>query len=287
MPARDKKNSDGTVERPIDRLSPHPFQSEMYPNRPPWQVEELAKDIAANGLIEPIEITSADTVISGHGRLAAVKLLGWKKVRCRVRTDLEADGPDAVKRRLLEANLNRRQLGMIEQAKHYQELLLIERKRESRFADHGDVKGNLRDLVAERFGVSGRTLDRWLLLLTLPVAIQQAVEGERLALTLALKLWNLDKAVVAGVARAIEGGEDPTAAVRVVLTTTGPKGTCVTADMTRLLNVATETADRLTDREGELPLPYLRRRLDDLQAGRALFERLIHAATGGRRGASA
>jgi len=254
---------------------------EMYPSRPQWQIEALAQDMAANGLMEPVEITSDGTVISGHGRVVAAKLLGWKTIRCRVRADLEAEGPDAVKQRLLMANLGRRQLSMIAQARHYQELLLIERKKESRCANRGDVKGDLRDLVAERFGVSGRTLDRWLLLLTLPPAVQQAVEGEGLALTLALKLWSLDKKIVACVTQAIEAGEDPTAAVQAVLATTAPQGRRVMSDVTRLLNAAAETAVRLKGRDSDLPLPYLRRRLDVLRSGKALFERLIEVATGG------
>jgi len=281
MARQNRRPNDGTIEWRLDRLKTHPFQLEMYPSRPQWQIEALAQDMAANGLMEPVEITSDGTVISGHGRVVAAKLLGWKTIRCRVRADLEAEGPDAVKQRLLMANLGRRQLSMIAQARHYQELLLIERKKESRCANRGDVKGDLRDLVAERFGVSGRTLDRWLLLLTLPPAVQQAVEGEGLALTLALKLWSLDKKIVACVTQAIEAGEDPTAAVQAVLATTAPQGRRVMSDVTRLLNAAAETAVRLKGRDSDLPLPYLRRRLDVLRSGKALFERLIEVATGG------
>jgi len=255
----------------------------MYRDRPRWQVEELAKDMAANGLNEPVEITTDGTIISGHGRVAAARHLGWKTIRCRVRADLEAEGPDAVKRRLLEANLTRRQLGMIEQARHYQELLLLERRKESRFADRHDVKGDLRDLVAARFGVSGRTLDRWLLLLTLPPPVQQAVGDGRLALTLALKLWSLDENVVAGVARAIESGDPPAAAVEAVLATDRTKVSRVTADVARLLRVAAETAARLNGRTDELRLPYLTRKGDALRSGRELFDRLIDLAGGGDR----
>ncbi|MBA4190657.1 MAG: hypothetical protein C0467_21945 [Planctomycetaceae bacterium] len=280
MPKRRSQPPDGTVEWRLDRLKPHEFQNTVYAPRPQWQIEELAKDMAANGQNEPVEITSDGTIISGHGRVAAAKLLGWKTIRCRVRADLEAEGPDAVKRRLLEANLTRRHFGMIEQARHYQELLFLARRKESRCADRRDVKGDLRDLVAERFGVSGRTLDRWLLLLTLPVPIQQAVSGERLPLTLALKLWALDKKVVAGVAQAIEDGEAPAAAVKAVLVTADTKDTRVTADVSRLLGVAAETATRLHGRESELRLPYLTRKLDDLRSGRELFDRLIAIVTG-------
>ncbi len=277
------RKEDDTAERRLDRLREHEFQAAVYLPRPQWQVEELAKDMAANGLNEPVEVTSDGTIISGHGRVAAARLLGWKTIRCRVRADLEAEGPDAVKRRLLEANLTRRQLGMIEQARHYQELLFLERRKGSRCVDRQDVKGDLRDLVAERFGVSGRTLDRWLLLLTLPPPVQQAVGDGRLALTLALKLWALDKGVVAGVANAIEAGEPPAAAVKAVLAAGVGTPSRATADVARLLGVAAQTATRLTGRMDELPPHYLTRKLDALRSGRALFDRLIAAAGGGPR----
>jgi ParB-like chromosome segregation protein Spo0J len=281
MSGRKKKNPDGTIEWKLDQLKEHEFQSDVYKPRPQWQIDALAKDMAANGLNEPVEITSDGTIISGHGRVAAAKMLGWKTIRCRVRADLEAEGPDAVKQRLLEANLNRRHLSKLAQARHYQELLLIERRKTASYVKHEDVKGDLRDKLAVQFGTSGRTLDRRLLLLKLPPAVQHAVDDERLPLTLALRLWDKDKAVVAGVARAIEDGENPIAAVRAALTVSGPRNTYVTSDVSRLVRVATETADRLNGRESELRLGSLIKKLDDLRAGRDLFNRLIALATGG------
>lgn len=280
MPRRSSQPPDGTVEWRLDHLKEHPFQSSIYAPRKQWQIEELAKDLAANGLNEPIEITSDGTIISGHGRVAAAKLLGWKTIRCRVRTDLEVKGPDAIRRRLLEANLTRRQLSMIEQAKHYQELLLLARKQEDSCADHQDVKGDLRDLVAAQFGASGRTLDRWLLLLKLPTAIQQAVSEELLALTLAIKLWDQDKSVVAGVAKAIEDGEDPAEAVKAALASAGKKAKPVTDDVIRLLKGVATTTSLVGERLAELRPAFLTRNLDRFRSGRDLFDRLIALTTG-------
>lgn len=47
-------------------------------------IEQLAQDIAANGLLQPIAVTEDNRVIFGHGRYLAVKLLGLKTVRAAV-----------------------------------------------------------------------------------------------------------------------------------------------------------------------------------------------------------
>ena len=55
-------------------------------------VEELARSIAAVGLMNPITITQDNTLIAGLHRLEAVKLLGWTEIECVVS---EADGLQA------------------------------------------------------------------------------------------------------------------------------------------------------------------------------------------------
>lgn len=47
-------------------------------------IETLAKDIAANGLIHPIALTVDSRLIAGERRLRAVRLLGWTSVPARV-----------------------------------------------------------------------------------------------------------------------------------------------------------------------------------------------------------
>ena len=45
-------------------------------------VEELARSIAAVGLMNPITVTQDNTLIAGLHRLEAVKLLGWTEIEC-------------------------------------------------------------------------------------------------------------------------------------------------------------------------------------------------------------
>ena len=44
-------------------------------------VEELARSIAAVGLMNPITVTQDNTLIAGLHRLEAAKLLGWTEIR--------------------------------------------------------------------------------------------------------------------------------------------------------------------------------------------------------------
>ena len=45
-------------------------------------VEELARSIAAVGLMNPITVTQDTTLIAGLHRLDAAKLLGWTEIEC-------------------------------------------------------------------------------------------------------------------------------------------------------------------------------------------------------------
>src|SRR5438309_2044030 len=69
-------------------LRPHPRQSEFFSGMTELQLKELAKAIQRDGLEQPLEILSDGTVISGHQRLKAVRLLDWPEVPVIVRSDL-------------------------------------------------------------------------------------------------------------------------------------------------------------------------------------------------------
>ena len=75
-------------------------------------VEELARSIAAVGLMNPITVTQDNTLIAGLHRLEAVKLLGWTEIECVVS---EADGLQAelaeIDENFVRAGLSHRELG--------------------------------------------------------------------------------------------------------------------------------------------------------------------------------
>src|SRR5262245_20194580 len=103
------------IDLPVASLKPHPLRAQIYASREPRQIEELAADMAKKGQQEPVEVLpDLATVVCGHGRVEAAKRLGWEKIRCWVRRDLEAAGPEAVEARLLASNLARRHLSRLD-----------------------------------------------------------------------------------------------------------------------------------------------------------------------------
>jgi len=78
------------IELPVAVLKPHPLQALVYTQRADWQIEELAESMK-KGLDDPVEVLSdLSTVVCGNGRVEAAKRLGWEKIACWVRRDLEA-----------------------------------------------------------------------------------------------------------------------------------------------------------------------------------------------------
>jgi ParB-like chromosome segregation protein Spo0J len=198
----------------VDRLRPHPKQGQYFANPPPHEVEELAADMKANGQLQPVEALPDGTVIAGHKRLAAARLLGWPEIDVWVRADLAGD-PAAAERRLIEDNLNRRQLGPLGLARCYQALKALASKGlGGRLMDY--QQRDLRDRLAQRLGgVSGRTLDRYLRVLEhTPPEVQGAAEAGTLPLTVAEKVAGLSKQRRGQIAEELRAGGEPKEVVR-------------------------------------------------------------------------
>jgi ParB/RepB/Spo0J family partition protein len=193
--------------RPVADLRPHPRQTVYFPAASEAEVEELVADMHTNGQLTPIEILPDNTIIAGHKRTTAARLLGWTEVRVWVREDLAHD-PVAVERRLIEDNLNRRQLGPIALARCYRQLKLLER-RNQRGRLTAREQGDLRDQIGDRLGKSGRTMDRLLRIIEhTPPEVQDAVELGQLPMTLALQVASLGNHQRDELAQAIHAGED-------------------------------------------------------------------------------
>jgi ParB-like chromosome segregation protein Spo0J len=100
--------------RRLDELKSHPRQDELFSNLNEAEFEKLKQSVDG-GLNVPIEITTDNVVIDGHQRLRAARELGWETIDVWVRDDL----PDqkAIDQRHIEANLDRRQLTRLDQAR--------------------------------------------------------------------------------------------------------------------------------------------------------------------------
>lgn len=87
----------------------------------PQYVTELANDINANGLLQPIVVcpkAGRYEVIAGHRRFLAVTSIGWAKVMCNIKT---IEPKDVAVCRASE-NLTRVDMTPIEEAKAYKDL---------------------------------------------------------------------------------------------------------------------------------------------------------------------
>lgn len=58
-------------------LKPYAKNAKIHP---PWQVNQLKESIRQFGFITPIVVDEHYTIVAGHGRLEAAKLLGYKRV---------------------------------------------------------------------------------------------------------------------------------------------------------------------------------------------------------------
>lgn len=189
---------------PVSKLQPHPKQSQIFGAVSLREIERLAKDIKANGLLNPIEVTEDGTIICGHQRLSAVIRLGWTEVQVWVRVDLSNEA--AVTRRFIKDNVNRRQLSLLAKARAFRALKSLKKSD----PDHSCTAGRTRreELARELdLGVSGKTLERLEWCLTLPIELQEAVDNHTLPMTRALLVTKLSKARQAQIVNRVTEGE--------------------------------------------------------------------------------
>lgn len=191
---------------PIDRLTPHPQQGQLFADLSDAELQLLAEDLTKNGLLHAVEILTDGTIIAGHQRVAAARLLGWNTIRCWVRVDLEQRGERDVEARLIEDNLNRRQLSPLGVARCYVRLKALER---DGWHASEDARGDLRDHLAARFRVDGRTLDRYARMLDAPIEVQHAFERGDLTQSQVLAVVRLDAEQQQEIAGRLRACEEP------------------------------------------------------------------------------
>ena len=132
-------------------------------------VEELARSIAAVGLMNPITVTQDNTLIAGLHRLEAVKLLGWTEIECTVS---DAQGIQAelaeIDENFVRAGLSHRELGdLLLRRKELYEAIHPETRQGQR---NGQTAKNDKLTVlavkpfsedtADKLGISKRTVER-------------------------------------------------------------------------------------------------------------------------------
>ncbi len=114
----------GFKEINIDSLVENPYQPRIEMN--PESIKELAESITKNGLLEPIKVSpnknETFTIVYGHRRVEAHKLLGKNVIKCIV----EQVSNEALIRESLIENIQREDLSPIEKALSFKNAMKYE-----------------------------------------------------------------------------------------------------------------------------------------------------------------
>ena len=174
------------------------------------------------GLDVPIEITPDGTIIDGHQRVRAARELEWDEITVWVRDDIAGD-QDAIDRRHLDANRNRRHLDPLDKVRLARRLAEMELRRSPGGDSSTQEQEELRDRVGGRIGYSGRHAQRLLSILSTPMAVQRAFSRGKLPLVHADKVSRLGWTKQKQIAEEIEAGGGPAEIVASYLPTPRPK----------------------------------------------------------------
>lgn len=141
---------------PCEKVLPNPDQPRTLFDKE--ELDGLAQSLKETGLVQPIVVEqSMDEyiLIDGERRLRAAKMLGWKEIEAHVRSNGKVNGNRLTQ--ALVANVQRSDIGYIDEAKAYQALV----------HELGSIKA-----VAEKVGVTIATIGTRLALLELDETVQ-------------------------------------------------------------------------------------------------------------------
>jgi ParB family chromosome partitioning protein len=165
---------DRTLEIDVDLLRPNKFQPRTHMDDE--RIEDLARSIRANGIIQPILVRNADTgyeIIAGERRWRAAQRAGLLKVPVVVR-DIPEDRLLAV---ALIENIQREDLNPIEEAVAYR-----------RLADDFHLT---QEQIAEAVGKDRSSIANYVRLLRLPQEVRGNVASSALSMGHARALLGL------------------------------------------------------------------------------------------------
>jgi len=200
----------------LTTLKPHPRQAEFFDDLSDAELKALAEDIRQRGLRERIEILPDGTIISGHQRLRALKLLGYHEFEVIVRNDLAGADANVIDQAFLAANFHRRQLDRLAKAKVALGLIEAEQGREVNNHNWHEIN-DARDRVGALIGMSGRNLQRYWSVLRTPTEVQNAFRAKKIKLVLAASVATLQQKYKDRVAERIRNGEDPKSVITEVV----------------------------------------------------------------------
>lgn len=196
-------------KRKICDLKPYPLQAVYFTPPTKAEVTAMGQSLERNGLECPIDILPDGTILRGHTRVLGAEWAVWEEIDCWVRYDLLDQGEAAIERFFLEDNKNRRQLGRLELAHVAVRLAELENTTGRR----RNGEGSVRNFLGEKFGLSGRTLDRNMSVLKAPLPIQHAWDKKQLSHADVRRVLESPEVVQGKIAERIANGELPKAVV--------------------------------------------------------------------------
>lgn len=153
----------GLLEVPVNAVSPNPKQPRTRFDDD--AIDALALSIREVGILQPIVVRKSSggfELIAGERRLRAAKRAGLASVPVVVR---DTEDADTLREALIE-NIHRQDLGPIELAEAFRQLL--------------EELGLRQDELADRLGVSRSHIANTIRLLQLPLDVQQLLTDEKI-----------------------------------------------------------------------------------------------------------
>ena len=149
---------------PLSKVKPNPYQPRIEFDSQP--LEELAKSISENGLIQPIavrEVFDEYEIIAGERRYRACKLINMEEVPCVI---LRATEMETAQMALVE-NVQRENLNAIEEAKAYVQMMRMSELTQEE--------------LAKKVGKKQSTIANKIRLLNLPDEIKEHVRSKNIS----------------------------------------------------------------------------------------------------------
>ena len=154
----------------INKLQPHPYNRLIYGYE---ENTELLERIKASGWIKPILITPNNIILSGHKRVDCCKTLYISEIECEM---IEGDPVKYLEIMLSENQYRvKTTFQLLKESEIYRDLEKQKAYQRQKQAEKIDLdndlqetfpegrtseKGQTRDIVAEKIGMSGRTYDK-------------------------------------------------------------------------------------------------------------------------------
>jgi ParB family transcriptional regulator, chromosome partitioning protein len=162
-----ESQNDGNIQFiRVDRITPNPFQPrEVFD---PQKLDELARSIAENGIVQPITVRRFQDgyqLIAGERRLRCVRDLGIDKIPAYI-LDIQSD-EEMMELSIIE-NIHREDLNPIDIANGYRRLI-----EECRLTQ---------EQVAHKVGKDRATVANFLRLLKLPRRIQESTQSGEISM---------------------------------------------------------------------------------------------------------